>query len=48
VPQEESIPSLVAEGKTNREIWRRAEPGEKTVMNYVSGIPSELEIARRA
>ena len=47
-PQEERILSLVADGKTNREIGDDLHLAEKTVKNYVSSILSKLEVARRA
>jgi len=47
-PQEERILSLVADGKTNKEIGDELDLAEKTVKNYVSSILSKLEVARRA
>lgn len=47
-PQEERIVSLVARGKTNKEIGEELHLAEKTVKNYVSSILSKLEVARRA
>lgn len=47
-PQEERILSLVAKGKTNKEIGEELHLAEKTVKNYVSSILSKLEVARRA
>ena len=47
-PQEERILSLVADGKTNKEIGDELHLAEKTVKNYVSSILSKLEVARRA
>ena len=47
-PQEERILSLVADGKTNKEIGQELHLAEKTVKNYVSSILSKLEVARRA
>ncbi len=47
-PQEERILSLVADGKTNKEIGDELHLAEKTVKNYVSSILSNLEVARRA
>lgn len=47
-PQEERILTLVAEGKTNREIGETLGLAEKTVKNYVSAILSKLEVTRRA
>ena len=47
-PQEERILSLVAGGRTNKEIGEELHLAEKTVKNYVSSILSKLEVARRA
>src|SRR6266511_4628604 len=47
-PQEERILTLVAEGKTNKQIGVELHLAEKTVKNYVSSILSKLEVARRA
>jgi two-component system, NarL family, response regulator DevR len=47
-PQEERILTLVADGRTNREIGEELRLAEKTVKNYVSSILSKLEVARRA
>lgn len=47
-PQEERILTLVAEGKTNREIGNDLHLAEKTIKNYVSSILAKLEVARRA
>jgi DNA-binding NarL/FixJ family response regulator len=47
-PQEERILTLVAEGKTNKEIGEELKLAEKTVKNYVSAILSKLEVTRRA
>ena len=47
-PQEERILSLVADGRTNRQIGDELHLAEKTVKNYVSSILSKLEVARRA
>ena len=46
--QEERILTLVAEGKTNRQIGDDLKLAEKTVKNYLSSIMSKLEVARRA
>jgi two-component system, NarL family, response regulator DevR len=46
--QEERILSLVAEGRTNRQIAGELGLAEKTVKNYVSAILAKLEVARRA
>jgi DNA-binding NarL/FixJ family response regulator len=47
-PQEERILTMVAEGRTNKEIGSELNLAEKTVKNYVSSILSKLEVARRA
>jgi two-component system, NarL family, response regulator DevR len=47
-PQEERILSLIADGRTNREVGEKLQLAEKTVKNYVSSILSKLEVARRA
>ena len=47
-PQEERILTLVADGKTNREIGESLKLAEKTVKNYVSAILAKLEVSRRA
>jgi two-component system, NarL family, response regulator DevR len=47
-PQEERILTLIADGKTNKEIGDELQLAEKTVKNYVSSILSKLEVARRA
>jgi two-component system response regulator DevR len=47
-PQEERILTLVAEGRTNREIGDELHLAEKTVKNYVSSILAKLEVTRRA
>ncbi|MGH7776222.1 MAG: response regulator transcription factor [Candidatus Dormibacterales bacterium] len=47
-PQEERILSLVAEGKTNRQIGQEMGLAEKTVKNYVSSVMTKLEVSRRA
>ncbi len=47
-PQEERILTLVAEGRTNRQIGEELRRAEKTVKNYVSSILSKLEVGRRA
>ena len=46
--QEERILTLVAEGRTNRQIGEELKLAEKTVKNYLSSIMSKLEVARRA
>jgi two-component system, NarL family, response regulator DevR len=45
--QEERILSLVAEGKTNKEIATSLKLAEKTIKNYVSAILTKLEVTRR-
>jgi len=47
-PQERRILTLVAEGRTNREIAAAIFLSEKTVKNYVSSILSKLNLERRA
>ncbi|MFA5892053.1 MAG: response regulator transcription factor [Actinomycetota bacterium] len=47
-PQEERILTLVAGGKTNKEIGQELKLAEKTVKNYVSSILMKLEVSRRA
>jgi two-component system, NarL family, response regulator DevR len=46
--QEERILTLIAAGKTNREVGEELHLAEKTIKNYVSSILSKLEVARRA
>jgi two-component system response regulator DevR len=46
--QEERILSLVAEGKTNKEIATALKLAEKTIKNYVSAILTKLQVTRRA
>jgi DNA-binding NarL/FixJ family response regulator len=46
--QERRILSLVAEGKTNKEIAAVVYLSDKTVKNYVSSILSKLNLERRA
>jgi len=47
-PQERKILSLIAEGKTNKEIAEAVYLSDKTVKNYVSSILSKLNLHRRA
>jgi two-component system, NarL family, response regulator DevR len=47
-PQEERILSLIADGRTNRQIGEELHLAEKTVKNYVSSVLTKLEVARRA
>jgi len=46
--QEMQVLSLIAEGRTNREIAGALYLSEGTVRNYVSGILSKLEVSNRA
>jgi DNA-binding NarL/FixJ family response regulator len=46
--QERKILTLVAEGKTNKEIAAEVFLSDKTVKNYVSSILSKLNLERRA
>jgi two-component system, NarL family, response regulator DevR len=46
--QEDRILSLIADGKTNKEIGEELHLAEKTIKNYVSGIFAKLEVSRRA
>ena len=46
--QERKILSLVAEGKTNKEIAAEVFLSDKTVKNYVSSILAKLNLERRA
>jgi len=47
-PQEERVLTLIADGRTNKEVGDELHLAEKTVKNYVSSILSKLEVARRA
>lgn len=47
-PQERRILSLIAEGKTNKEIAQEVFLSDKTVKNYVSSILSKLNLRRRS
>jgi len=47
-PQEERILTLVAGGRTNKQIGDELHLAEKTVKNYVSSVLSKLEVGRRA
>jgi two-component system, NarL family, response regulator DevR len=47
-PQEERVLTLIADGRTNKEVGDELKLAEKTVKNYVSSILSKLEVARRA
>jgi len=46
--REDNVLSLVAEGKTNREIGTELSLSEKTVKNYLSNILGKLEVGRRS
>jgi DNA-binding NarL/FixJ family response regulator len=46
--QERKILSLIAEGKTNKEIAGEIFLSDKTVKNYVSSILSKLNLRRRS
>ena len=46
--REWSIPHLIAEGATNREIGQKLHLAEKTVRNYVSGLLAKLGVQRRS
>lgn len=47
-PQEQRIVSLVAEGKTNKEIAQELNLSPNTVKNYLSNAFQKLQISRRA
>jgi DNA-binding NarL/FixJ family response regulator len=47
-PQERKILTLIAEGKTNKEIAGEVFLSDKTVKNYVSSILSKLNLRRRS
>lgn len=47
-PQEKKVLSLVAEGKTNKEIAIALELSDKTVKNYLSTVFQKLHVGRRA
>jgi two-component system response regulator DevR len=47
-PQERKILTLIAEGKTNKEIAQEVFLSDKTVKNYVSNILSKLNVRRRS
>jgi DNA-binding NarL/FixJ family response regulator len=46
--QERRVLTLVADGKTNREIAQELHLGEGTVRNYVSNVLSKLGVSNRA
>src|SRR4029453_15448949 len=47
-PQEERVLTLIADGRTNKEVGDELKLAEKTVKNYAPPILSKLEVARRA
>ena len=47
-PQERKIITMIAEGKTNKEIAKEVFLSDKTVKNYVSSILRKLNFRRRA
>jgi DNA-binding NarL/FixJ family response regulator len=47
-PQEKRVLSLVAEGKTNKEIGLDMGLSDKTVKNYLSNILEKLQLTRRS
>lgn len=47
-PQEQRIMSLVAEGKTNKEIGDALGLSDKTVKNYLSNVFQKLHVTRRS
>ena len=47
-PQEKRVLSLVAEGKTNKEIGLDLGLSDKTVKNYLSNILEKLQLTRRS
>ncbi len=47
-PQEQKIITLIAEGKTNKEIAKEVFLSDKTVKNYVSSILRKLNFRRRS
>ena len=46
-PQEERILTLVADGRTNKEIGEELNLAEKTIKNYVSNLLAKLGMSRR-
>jgi len=46
--QEERILTLIADGRTNRQIGLELNLAEKTVKNYVSNVLGKLDVERRA
>lgn len=47
-PQEKRVLSLVAEGKTNKEIGASLALSDKTVEHYLSSVFQKLQVSRRA
>ena len=47
-PQEQRVLSLVAEGKTNKEIGASLTLSDKTVEHYLSNVFQKLQVSRRA
>ena len=47
-PQERKIVTMIAEGKTNKEIAKEVFLSDKTVKNYVSSILRKLDFRRRS
>jgi DNA-binding NarL/FixJ family response regulator len=47
-PQEKRVLSLVAEGKTNKEIGLQLGLSDKTVKNYLSNLLEKLQLTRRS
>ena len=47
-PQEKKVLTLVAEGKTNKEVAADLGLSEKTVKNYFSNVLDKLELSRRS
>ena len=46
-PQEQRVLTLLAEGKTNKEIAAALQLSPKTVKNYLSSVYHKLQITRR-
>ena len=47
-PQEQQVLSLVAQGRTNKQIASAMSISDKTVKNYLSNVFQKLRVARRA